>query len=66
MLIRHDYNIPNQYYVQWILMVDLFTSTKYVTKPILLFNDNIVLIQTMFQNVFTTCTYITICKLPIT
>ena len=36
---------------------------KYATKHILLFNDNIVLIK-MYQNVFTTCIYNTICELP--
>ena len=37
---------------------------KYVTKTILLFNDNIALIQ-IYCNAFTTCIYITICELRI-
>ena len=37
---------------------------KYVTTHILLFNDNIVLIQ-IYQNIFTTCIYITMCELLI-
>ena len=38
------------------LGVDLFTFQKYVTKTILLFDDNIVLIQ-IYHNVFTIDTF---------
>ena len=47
-----------------ILSVDLVTFSKTLTKAILLFNDNIVLIQ-IYQNVFRTCIHITICELLI-
>ena len=49
---------------KWILRVDLFTLNKYVTKTILLFSGNIVLIQ-MHPHIFTTCVYIKNCELLI-
>ena len=47
-----------------ILRVDLFTFSKNLIKAILLFNDNIALIQ-IYRNVFTTYIHITICELLI-
>ena len=53
-------------FIQGILSVDLLTFSKYLTKTILLFNDNIGLIQILVDgNVFTICIYITICELLI-
>ena len=46
------------------LRVDLLTFSRNLTKAILLFNDNIALIQ-IYQNIFTTCIYITICEVLI-
>ena len=49
-------------YIKGILSVDLFTFSKNLTNAILLFNDNIALMQ-IYRNVFTTCINITLCEL---
>ena len=56
-----DYCTQGRYYIKWILRIGLVTKIGFVTKTILLFNDDIVLIQ-MYQTVLI---YIAICDLLI-
>ena len=60
---REMFSFKARSYVKDTVRVDLLHFQKYVTKTILLFNDNIALIQ-IYQNVFT-CIYVTICELLI-